>query len=84
MLRATHCCWQLWAREMTAAHLCGVGVVEADSHVPAVQLGDVVVQQSSLGVPDVQEARGLGREPGLHLPLLHVPEVDLEGPGICT
>lgn len=69
---------------MTAAHLCGVGVVEADSHVPAVQLGDVVVQQSSLGVPDVQEARGLGREPGLHLPLLHVPEVDLEGPGICT
>lgn len=61
-----------------------VCVVEADGHVALVQGGDVEVEQRGLGVADVQEARRLRGEPGLHAALLHIAQADLERARVCT
>lgn len=37
-------------------YLCRVGVIKADGHVAAIELGNMVVQQRGLGVANVQVA----------------------------
>jgi hypothetical protein len=64
-------------------HLARVCVVEAHQQPPLVHLCKLLVEQRGLGVADVQEARGLGREAGHHLAHHSVGQPDVKAASVC-
>ena len=57
-----------------------VGVVKPQNQTPLESPGEVIVQQRRLGVSDVEEAAGLGREAGHDSPLYRVHQPNLKAP----